>query len=152
MSVFRSGFSPEAFVSYLDRATTETRREAKKALYRGAKKILHGSVMMSPVDEHNLEDAHKLDVVRLNKDDMGIEISVGGVVRGEDVSAYAWIIHTGWSNSRGEVNKLGPLSEEKSRNNPAPYNGQVGPGYLDRSFDMHSGEIFAEVADTLLGD
>lgn len=134
---------PEQFAEYLENATSITRREAKKALRRGAKLILTASIAMSPVDEHDLENAHHLETVRLNKDDMEIEISVGGMVGDEDVSAYAWIIHG------GHFQKLGPKSIEKSASNPAPYNGQVGPEFLDRAVLMHSKEIAQEVADTL---
>lgn len=137
------GMRPEQFVEYLEEATTITRREAKKALRRGAKKILAASIAMAPVDEHDLENAHHLETVRLNKDDMMIEISVGGMVGDEDVSAYAWIIHGGYFQNLGEK------SLQKSASNPAPYNGQVGPGFLDRAVDMHSKEVAEEVAETL---
>jgi hypothetical protein len=148
MSMRWKGFTPDMFVAELERASTETRRDSKKVMRAGAKEILETSQQQAPVDDGELEKAHELTVVKLNRDDMEVEITVGGIVDGVDVDTYAWEMHE-FQTPYGDI-PLGPKSQEKNDSNPP---GRfVGGKFLERAVDEHEEGIVAAVANTLPGD
>lgn len=103
---------------------------------------------MCPVDDGELEQAHRLNVVRLNKDDMEVEIEVGGIVNGVDVSAYAWEQHERLA-PYGDMH-LGPKSEAKDAANPPER--FVGGKFLERAADIHEEDIASKLYQTMPGD
>lgn len=141
MSLRWRGPSARDFIDELTRSTTETRRRSKSVMRQKAKKILEASQEGAPIDEGNLEAAHELAITRLSKDNLEVEITVGGVVNDRDVDEYAWIMHETDYN-------LGPRSEAKARS----VSREVGPKFLERAVDDHEDELVEAVADTLPGD
>lgn len=148
MSLSWKGFTPEQFIAELTGSAARTRRESKKVMRQGAKEILAVSKENAPIDEGDLEAAHELSIVRLNKDDMMIEITVGGTVNGTDVDSYAWLMHERLA-PYGDLN-LGPKSIEKNNSNPTGH--FVGGKFLDRAIDELEPEIIERIKNTLPGD
>ena len=150
------GFSADDFADFLDMSSAKTRRESKKVLRQGAKDIMEASMEMAPIDEGDLEAAHQLALVRLNKDDMQVEISVGGEVGGRNVDEYAEVQHEmlGVNGSKLDGNggwKLGDKSDLKNAARSHPHR-TVGGHFLDRAVDEYEDEIAAKLAQTLPGD
>lgn len=141
MSLRWSGPTLDGFIDEFARSTTKTRRESKVEMRRGAKDIIEESKAGAPVDEHNLENAHSLETVRLSRDNLELEITIGGTHGGRDVDEYANQMHEG-------VYELGDKSKEKDRISPVP----VGPGFLDRAVENHEDEIVNRLFNTLPGD
>lgn len=90
----------------------------------GAFRVMNESMRNAPVDKHNLEAAHKFEVVRADPYRFLLAIEVSGEVRGVNVSQYAWIMHD-------TQYQLGPKSQAKQ----AAGKNQVGRLFLDRAFD-----------------
>ena len=145
------GFSADDFAEFLDVSSARTRRESKKVLRQGAKDIMEASRQMAPIDEGNLEAAHELALVRLNKDDMQVEISVGGDVGGRNVDEYAEVQHEMLSVNGGSGWNLGDKSKLKNDTRSVPHR-TVGGHFLDRAVDEYEDEIAAKLAETLPGD
>lgn len=141
MSLEWQGVTLDMFIDELEASTTKTRKESKIAMRRGAKAILEESKAGAPVDEHNLENAHTLSIVRLSKDNIELEITIGGEHGGRDVDEYAVQMH------EGEY-QLGEKSKLKNQSSPVP----VGPYFLDRAIDNHEEDLLQTIADTLPGD
>lgn len=135
------GVTLDMFIDELEASTTKTRKDSKIAMRRGAKVIMEESKAGAPVDLHNLEDAHNLEIVRLSKDNIELEITIGGEHGGRNVDEYAVQMH------EGEY-MLGEGSIAKSRSSPV----EVGPGFLDRAIDNHQDDLLDAIADTLPGD
>lgn len=131
----------------LERSTTVSRRESKRVMRAGAKEVLEASRQMAPIDDGELEAAHELQVVRLNKDDITIEITVGGVVNDVNVDNYAWIQHERLEPF-GDL-RLGPRSRQKDMSNPP--NRRVGGKFLERAIEEIEPEIVAALAKVLPG-
>lgn len=148
MSLTWTGFGIDNLIDEFVRSTTKTRRDSKKVMREGSKKILEASKQMAPVDEHRLEQAHELAVTRLNKDDMEVVIAVGGVVDGVDVDEYAWVQHERLAPA-GDL-QPGEKSLAKSVTNPAGR--YVGGKFLDRAVDELEPSILEALAATLPGD
>lgn len=142
------GFTPEMFIQELEQSSTATRRDSKKELRTGAKEILETSRQQAPVDDGQLEKAHELRTVKLNKDDMEVEITVGGFVDGVNVDVYAWEMHE-FQTPYGDI-PLGPGSQAKNDANPPDR--FVGGKFLERAVDEHEDAIVERVANTLPGD
>lgn len=148
MSLTWQGFTADEYAEFLEDSSTFTRRESKKVLREGAKKIMESSQMMAPVDDGQLEEAHELAIIRLNKDEMEVEITVGGMVGDVDVDDYAWEQHESLTPA-GDW-KLGPNSRAKDAANPPGHS--VGGKFLERAVDLHEDEIAIKLANTLPGD
>ena len=148
MSLTWRGLSADDFAEFLEDSSTITRRESKRVLRQGAKDIMEASKQMAPIDDGELEEAHEIAVVRLNKDEMEVEITVGGNVGGVDVDEYAWEQHESLTPA-GDW-QLGPRSKAKNASNPA--NRPVGGKFLERAVDEYEDEIAIKIADTLPGD
>jgi hypothetical protein len=129
------------FIEELQRSTTETRRASKKVLRENAMTIMKTSQDGAPVDEGNLEAAHKIETVRLSRDNIELEITVGGEHGDRDVDEYAWKMHD-------TSYQLGEKSIQKAGFSPE----MVGPRFLDRAFSKHQADLIREVTDTLPGD
>lgn len=140
MSLQWRGPGIQDFINELTRSSTQTRRESKKVMRERAKEILEESKAGAPIDEGNLEDAHQLAVTRLSKDNIEIEIVVGGYVGGRDVDDYAWVMHEADYN-------LGPLSLIKNQSSFV----FVGPKFLERAVDNNEEAMIEAIADTLPG-
>lgn len=98
------------------------------------------SVAQSPVDEGNLEEAHKV-VTRANgSDKRTLDIVVGGTVNGVDVDQYATVMHE-------SDYKLGPKSRLKQAQSPYI----VGPKFLERAFTGRIETALANIYDALVG-
>lgn len=148
MSLTWRGLSADDFAEFLEDSSVITRRESKRVLRQGAKDIMEASKQMAPVDDGELEEAHEIAVVRLNKDDMEVEITVGGNVGGVDVDEYAWEQHETLTPA-GDW-QLGKRSQAKNASNPP--NRSVGGKFLERAVDEYEDEIAIKIADTLPGD
>lgn len=146
--VYWRGFTPQDLGEFLDLSATETRRESKKRLRLGAKEIMDASKQMAPVDHGNLEGAHRLETVRLNKDDMEVVVSVGGVVNGVDTDEYVMEQHERLEPAPGADMQLGLKSQQKDAVNPP--NRQVGGKFLERAGDALEEQIISDVAATLI--
>ena len=153
-----NGFSIDNWLEEFEESTALTRREAKKVLYQGAKDIMAASKQMAPVDEHNLEQAHELQQVRLNEDYSEVEISVGGEVGGRNVDDYAVLMHEGLapfgSGTAGVVQpfiggdpKRPSKSWAKSQSNPPGR--EVGGKFLERAVEEYEEKIIQGVIDLL---
>ena len=143
------GLTPENIIAEFERSATITRRESKKSLRRGAKDILEVSKSQAPIDDGQLEKAHELSIVRLNKDEMGVEITVGGTVDGVDVDFYAAEVHERMA-PYGDIN-LGPRSRAKDDAKTVAHR-FVGGKFLERAADELQEGIIQSVANTLPGD
>ena len=141
MSLRWRGPGIEQFVEEFQRSTAETRRESKKRMRAGGKKILEESKAGAPVDESNLEEAHELAITRLSRDNIEMEITVGGFVGGRNVDDYAAEMHEG-------VYQLGEKSLAKDAGSLTP----VGRKFLERAADKHEASLVEAVAETLPGD
>lgn len=142
------GMTPELLGLELKQSSVQTRRDAKKVLREGAKRIRDTSIQQCAIDEGNLEEAHELTVVRLSRDNIEVEIEVGGVVNGVDVDEYAWKVHE-TQVPYGDM-PLGPKSQAKNESNPPDR--FVGGKFLERAVDENEEDILVAVADILLGD
>ena len=139
------GLTPADMAEEFLQSISRTRRESKKIMRRGAATIMETSQKMAPVDDGELEAAHDIAIVRLNQDDMMLEITVGGVVNGVNVDKYAWLQH-----ERLEPYgpwRLGPNSVRKDSVSPYP----VGGKFLERAVDEHEEEIIEEMKEALPG-
>lgn len=148
MSLKWRGFTAENFADELERSMTSTRRQSKVAMRAGAKLILETSREQCPIDDGELEKAHSLDIVRLSKDNMEVEITVGGIVDGVDVDVYAFEMHE-FQTPYGPI-PLGLRSQIKNdRNHPNRF---VGGKFLERAVDEHEEGIVSRIEATLPGD
>ncbi len=139
---FREGLDLDDFLEMLEKSTTQTRRDAKKELYEGARQIMRASQQMAPVDLHNLEMAHKIETVRLNENYMTLSITVGGVVGGVDVDIYATRMHEStYGLGKGSILK----------NSANPPDRRVGPKFLERAVGMFELPIINRLRSTLPG-
>lgn len=139
---------------------TSTRRDAKAVLRSTAKEIMKASQQMAPLDEGDLEEAHRIDTVRLNEDFIELEISVGGIVNGVDVDEYATIMHEGLapfgSGTAGEVQqyigKTGRLSSSFLKNASNPSDRQVGGKFLERAVAIFEKPLMSRLSAILTGE
>lgn len=117
-------------------------KRALRHMRRVAKAVLDTSIANSPVDEGNLEAAHRL-IERYGNDRRLIAtVDVGGVVNGVDVSMYAEYIHSGsWRN-------LGPRSQEKQDRSPGVL---VGKYFLSRALEDHEDDFEPLLEELLEG-
>ena len=142
MSVYwQGGFGAGDFAEELEQSSAKTRRESKKEFRRMAETILQTSRDGAPIDEGDLEKAHHIQTIRLSKDNIALELSVGGMVGDTDVSVYAMLMHEGDYN-------LGLRSQQKE----AAGSTEVGPFFMDRAADEHIDDLMAIIERTLPGD
>lgn len=142
------GLTAEQMREYFLESISRTRRESKKIMRKGAEEILKASKQMAPVDDGQLEEAHEISIIRLNKDDMMLEIGVGGWVDGINVDRYAAVQHERLY-PYGDL-KLGPRSRAKDAMNPS--NRRVGGKFLERAVDELEPEITEQLKNALPGD
>jgi hypothetical protein len=135
------GLTPEDFIEELQESTALTRREAKKVMREGAKEIMEASRQMCPVDLHNLEEAHHIEEIRSSRDNLELEIDVGGFVGGRNVDDYAMVMHE-------STYKLGPGSQAKDASNPPDR--PVGPQFLSRAVDLFEEKLVEAISQTLV--
>lgn len=153
MSLTFKGPDLDDFLTEFEQSTAQTRREAKKVLYQGAKDVAHSAKRMAPVDTHDLEQAIRVEQVRLNQDYILMEVGVDD----PSVDDYALLMHenllpfgAGVPSAPGQrPPTLGPGSEAKDATNDSEH--RVGGKFLERSLDLHEERIVEEVADELLG-
>lgn len=142
------GLTPDQLAEQFRQSISRTRRESKKIMREVANDILLASQQMAPLDDGELEQAHDISIVRLNRDDMLLEIGVGGWVGGVNVDEYAWIMHERLS-PYGDLN-LGPRSILKNALNPA--NRKVGGKFLERAADEYEPIAIERMKKALPGD
>jgi len=107
--------------------------EVLRAMRKESKIILEIAQMNAPVDLHNLEDAIKMEEIKVGRERTFIEISVGGFVNGRNVDEYAAIMHEGSYN-------LGPISARKALS----LNRMVGRKFLERALEEHEQTLIAK--------
>lgn len=145
-----AGFDFDGLIEEFEASTAQTRRDSKKVLNQGARDIMRASQQMAPVDEGNLEQAHHIEEIRLNQDQLSLEISVGGEVHGRNVDEYATIMHEALKTpDGGGTLNLGPKSEAKDASNP--HDRRVGGKFLERAVDLFEEELISRLAETLPG-
>jgi hypothetical protein len=97
----------------------------RKIMHRISDKIVEEAVLNAPVDKHNLEESIKKSVSYGYRGRLQIDIEVGGVVNGVDVSAYAVHVHENYSSMNP-----GPGTVAKRNSNPGRY---IGEKFLERA-------------------
>lgn len=147
--IYFDGFDLKDLWEEMEASTAKTRREAKKVLRQGAKDILQDSQKMAPVDEHNLELAHRLLDVRLNQDFAAVEIVIDGFIGGRDVSEYAMIMHEFLAPFGAGTYNLGMKSMLKDQG--ADNEHRVGGKFLERAVDLNELRILEAIKRVLLG-
>lgn len=116
------GPSPEQVAAEVRLIAKKKVARAREAWTKGVNDILQKSIDNSPVDKHNLEDAHQLKITETTKK-LSARIEVGGTVGGRNVDQYAWVVHDG-------LYRLGKGSLAKAASGKA-----VGRKFLDRAVD-----------------
>ncbi len=122
----------QTFFKILDHdITTDARHAFKIALVR----IQRQAIAYAPVDEERLEESIVIKPYQGNQYFMRGTISVGGVVRGRDVSAYARLVHEyPWTKRGPKTVAKGPKS---------------GPRYLARAMDEYKKTLIKDVSEVM---
>jgi hypothetical protein len=149
-----TGFTIEDLLEEFEQSSAFTRRESKKIIRKAAKDIMLASQQMAPVDFGRLEEAHHINDLRVNEDQMHLEIEVSGFIDGRDVADYAAEIHQtllpfGSGGGPNGGPHLGPLSQEKNASNPSDR--PVGGRFLERAVDLYEEEVYAKLQEALPG-
>jgi hypothetical protein len=100
------------------------------------------SAERAPFLHGNLEAAHEARFTRRNRDQITVEVSVGGSTGGVNVDDYVLEMH------EGEYN-LGPNSQIKQAANPRV---RIGRKFLERAVEASEDEIVESIEKFLLGE
>lgn len=128
---YTRGYSPKDLMTKLFARKEALDGRLAEVARQGAEDIKDLSVDNSPVDDGELEAAHKVVARDTRRGNAAFDITVGGYVNGVDTDLYATWIHDG-------DYKLGPLSLAKAATGK-----NVGRKYLERAFLELKPEIVA---------
>jgi hypothetical protein len=108
---------------------------ARKAMHRGADKIVKEARLNTPVDKGNLEASIVKDVNYVDRGRLQIEVVVGGFVGGVNVDEYAAEVHENYDDENP-----GPRTALKREANPGRL---IGSKFLERAIEDNREKIEA---------
>lgn len=135
---YTRGYGPNDLKKSLYGRNNRLSSKLNEVAEKGANDIKDLSVAYVPVDDGQLEGAHKVTARSTVLGNPAYDITVGGMVEGIDTDLYATWIHEGAYN-------LGPLSLQKA----AATGKEVGPKYLERAFNELKPSIVKNYQDAL---
>ena len=141
---FDGGDFNELAVS-LHNAAKRSTRKVRLTMRRTVNKVKDLSVRQTPVDLHNLEEAHEVTEKRGASNRIEFAVEVGGVVGGRNVDDYAAYVHENYSS----VRNVGEGTLAKRAANPDIY---VGEKFLERAFQTEAADIGEEIADVVIAE
>lgn len=135
------GITAKQLAGLFRNADRETKREVFNVMREETYEIAEISKKQAPVDDGELEAAHKVVINRNQSDKAHYTIEVGGTINGVNVDEYAERIHEGlWD-------ELGPKSIEKQAA-VAPL--IVGEFFLTRAFDNRLPTTLKRIEEALI--
>lgn len=110
---------------------------ARKTMHRSADRVVVEAKLNAPVDDHELEDSIRKEIGYSAKRRLQVDIVVGGIVRGVDVSRYAAEIHENY-----ESKNPGPNTLAKRAAHPGRY---IGSKFLARAVNAERARLRADM-------
>lgn len=132
------GLSPKTLGDIWTNADRNTRREANQEFREQIEIIKEISKEQVPVDDGQLEEAHRVVQRQSNQHKLGLTVEVGGHVDDVNTDLYVLRIH------EGEYN-LGPNSKAKQ----AGTDRVVGRKFLERAFEERIDDLISAISKVL---
>ncbi|MBO6507506.1 MAG: HK97 gp10 family phage protein [Roseibium sp.] len=132
----------DAIALKLRNASERVSDRARKVMHRKADQIVELAKLQAPVDKHNLEDSIEKRVTYGLRGRLQVDITVGGIVRGVDVSQYAVQIHENYNQMQ-----MGEGTKQKQKDNPQVV---VGRKFLSRAVEFHREALKQEMIQDVL--
>lgn len=127
----------------LRHAADRVKDGARKAMHRGAERIVKEARLNTPVDKHNLEESIRIEKDYTERGRLQIEIVAGGVINGVNVDDYFLEIHEHYEDGG---RKPGPNTLAKMKANPGRW---IGSGFLRRAVEDNREKIEQHAIDVI---
>jgi hypothetical protein len=140
---YSSGFNSEKLMQNLFARQGRMNKEMREAAELGAELIMEKSKSNSPVDTHNLEEAHHIEKSFTTADHVRFTIVVSGPGFGSDrprdVGGYAVLAHEQWPN----MHPSGGGSPGKKSLAKMAAGHEVGAKFLERALETEKEKAVA---------